>query len=159
MGVYKWSEGSRFIGDVQEIGDWLENIDDRTTDRIVRLAENPKCPAHHCFTWEDDKAAHRWRMQEARMLVNAIVVVREDDNGQTLEIPAYESVIVADKRQYVSTTVASLTEDEVWSQISGEAKAAIKSLRRKLTAYQHLRKASIEQAQGHLELAAEALGA
>jgi hypothetical protein len=152
--VYKWKFGTRMSGDAQKIGEWLERIDVKTPENIVMEAEDDGCPAHECFTWDDHKAAHEFRKHEARMLVNAIVTSPEEDS---YEIPAYESVIINEQRQYVPTTVESLTEDDIWTQIAGEAKSTIKSLQHKLNAYSHIRKEQAENAQKYLSLASEAM--
>lgn len=86
------------------------------------------------------------------MLVNAIVTSPEEDS---YEIPAYESVIINEQRQYIPTTVESLTEDDIWMQIAGEAKSTINSLQHKINAYSHIRKEQAENAQKYLSLASE----
>lgn len=150
--VYKWKEGSRFSGDIEAIGEWIDSLDQKTPEILVNEAEDKKCPAHNCFTWDDAKAAHQHRLQEARLLVNSIVVEEEEK-----ERPAFESVIVENTRQYVSTTIESLSDEDIWEQIVGEAKASIRSLQKKLNTYSYIRKEQSEKAQYHLHLASEAI--
>jgi len=154
MGVYKWKEGSWVSGDAQKVGEWIEGIQVKTPENIVNEAEDEKSPGHKYFTWDDYKAAHYWRLQEARLLINSIVTVAEDED---VEMPAYESVIINEKRQYVPTTIESLTEQDIWNQISGEAQSTIKSLRHKLKIYSHIRKEQSEKAQQYLQMASEAI--
>jgi hypothetical protein len=153
--VYEWNNGSRFKGDPQVIGEWLSGLGTKTPENIVNEAEDEKSPGHSCFTWNDSEAAHKYRLHEARLLVNAIIVKEDEDDEY--KRPAFESVIIQDKRQYVETTVESLTEDDIWEQIAGEAKQTIKSLQHKLKMYKHLREESVERAQMHLEQAKEAI--
>lgn len=157
MGIYKWKSGTRFKSDVQEVGKWLENIEERTPENIVEQAKSESCPAHECFTWDEKKAAKKWNIQEARMLVNAIITVSESDDREDIEFPAFESVIIGDSRQYVSTTVDTLTDDDLWNQIAGEARSSIASLQRKLKVYSHMRNEQADIAQHHLDLARDAL--
>jgi hypothetical protein len=156
MAVYEFGKGSRVGGNAQEIGEWLYGLEKRTPEIIVNEAEDEVCPAHGCFTWDDYEAAHKCRLQEARMLVNSIVVVADPGENE-FRYPAYESVIVSNERQYVPTTIESLSDEEIWMQIAGDAKQTIRSLQHKLSTYSHMRGEDVHKAQRHLELASEAM--
>lgn len=156
MTVYRWSENARLGGDPQEVGEWIESLERKTPDIIVQNAKKKDSPGHRYFTWKDNEAAHKWRIQEARTLVNAIVV-EEKNEEENYTRPAFESVIIQDERMYVSTSIESLSDDDIWEQISGEAIQTIKSLQKKLKTYSHLRKFSVDQAQIHLDMAREAI--
>jgi len=45
---------------------------------VVKAAEKEKSPLHQYFTWDDAKAAHEYRLEEARRLIRVFVTVRED---------------------------------------------------------------------------------
>lgn len=157
MGIYEWSEGSRFKGDAQKIGDELSKLGVLTPENIVKRAGNPKSAMHGCFTWDDQKAAGMWRNQEARMLVNAIVTVADPEDEDSLTFPAFESVVIGNTRQYASTTIETLTDDELWGQIAGDIQGSIYALQRKLKVYGRLRKEQADTVQHHLDLAREAV--
>lgn len=40
---------------------------------VVARAADPASPLHKHFTWDDSEAAAKWRMHEARNLINAVV--------------------------------------------------------------------------------------
>jgi hypothetical protein len=46
-----------------------------TPERVVEAARDPKSPLHSRFTWENDEAAHQWRLQQARQLIRVCVSV------------------------------------------------------------------------------------
>jgi len=58
-----------------EIQSELEAIRDEDDDGVLRpevivdRAANPKSPLHNQFTWEDTKAAHEYRLWQARTLI------------------------------------------------------------------------------------------
>jgi hypothetical protein len=158
MGIYKWGNSYRPKGDAQKIGEWIDSLEEKTPEVIVQKAKNKRCPAHHCFTWEDSEAAEKWRLQEARMLVNAIVVEEESEN-ETVSRPAFESVIIGEQRQYVPTTIESLSDDEIWEQIADEAVMTIRTLQHKLNTYSYIRERKVANAQRHLSKAREAIKA
>lgn len=43
-------------------------------EAVVAAAENPKSALHSWFTWDDTKAAHEYRLEEARRLIRVQVV-------------------------------------------------------------------------------------
>lgn len=56
----------------------LELLDDRALlmpERVVEAARDAASPLHAHFTWDDDAAAHKWRMHQARMLINSVEIV------------------------------------------------------------------------------------
>jgi hypothetical protein len=48
-------------------------------EAVVAFAKNPKTELHHCFTWDNTKAAHQWRLHEARMIIRVSVTIISDD--------------------------------------------------------------------------------
>lgn len=42
-------------------------------DAVVSAAKAENSPLHKYFTWEDNEAAHQWRLHEARMMLRVVV--------------------------------------------------------------------------------------
>ena len=86
----------------------LETISEKTPANIVKKAKSQKSAMHKCFTWEEGKAAEQWRLQEARQMVNHLVVaydiVTEKKGPARVIINAYSSVPVQKGRQFVRTS-------------------------------------------------------
>lgn len=51
------------------------------TENIVRFAENPNTALHARFNWDDTKAAHSYRLYQARALVRVFVEVVKTRGG------------------------------------------------------------------------------
>lgn len=49
-------------------------------EAIVAAAQDPNSPLHGQFTWDDDEAARRWRLEQARFLIKSYTVVYEPLN-------------------------------------------------------------------------------
>lgn len=47
---------------------------------VVEAAEAPTSPLHHFFTWDDNLAAEKWRLWEARDLIASFTVYSEEVN-------------------------------------------------------------------------------
>ena len=43
-----------------------------TPEQVVEAAKNPKSPLHDCFTWDNNAAAEKWRIEEARELIRSV---------------------------------------------------------------------------------------
>lgn len=153
--VYQWKDTARFSTDAQVIGEELESINVLDPAHIVEYAEDKDTELHKCFTWDDAKAAHLYRLEEARKVVQMIVTVEESDEAPK-EYRAFESVIINDHRQYVPTKTA-LSDKSTREQILGEIGAAIGELSKKADMYRYLAEQEINKAQYHLDLAKEAV--
>lgn len=67
--------------DPQVVGEHLEKLRLRNNDRlttpvILKDASDPDSPIHDVFQWDDTKAAHEFRLVQARNMTNHLVVVR-----------------------------------------------------------------------------------
>ena len=72
---------------------------------VVSLATDPAHPLHSYFEWDDTAAAHRWRIEQAGMLLR--VTYRPDPEKPT-ELRAFMAVRGEDapRSQYVPTSEA-----------------------------------------------------
>ena len=76
-------------------------------DALWQAAQDPKSPAHNCFTWDKDTAARGfWRIQ-ARRYMRSIVVIVDDSEPEPITV----NVRVDGKRKYVLTERAKETPD------------------------------------------------
>lgn len=48
-----------------------------TPENVLEVAKNKDTELHKCFTWTDSEAAHKWRLREARQLIQLFVVKTE----------------------------------------------------------------------------------
>jgi hypothetical protein len=158
MGVYKWKESTRFSADAQAIGEELESIGTLKPGDIVEFAEDEKTELHKCFTWDDSKAAHLYRVEEARGVVQAVITVDESPDREPVEYRAFESVIVDGERRYMPTRTI-LNDEDMRAQVLGEIGSAIGELSSKAKTYRYLAQRELDTAQRHLELAREAVTA
>ena len=91
---YGWKAGSR-VGklDPQKVGERLEQLQARhgtiTAHVVVQEAKKKASPLHNAFEWNNDKAAHEWRLHQARKLVGALVVRIENGDEEPFVTRAY----------------------------------------------------------------------
>lgn len=74
--IYRPAAGSSLSKEkAQIVGETLEKMGSFTPLDVVQAARNEESPLHEHFTWDDLKAAEKYRLWEARHLVNTITVV------------------------------------------------------------------------------------
>lgn len=61
---------------------------------LVKESEPKDAPLHPAFTWDNKKAAHEYRLIQARTVIRAVTVVAEDKS----ESPAYVHVRVEERK-------------------------------------------------------------
>lgn len=104
--VYSWRKHHN--ADAQAVGEWLSSLSDVSADNIVKLAKRKTCPAHDAFTWDNDAAAHEYRLVQARIMVRSIKVEIVNKKREAVEVDAF--IDSSTRGQYVDVFTAS--EDE-----------------------------------------------
>lgn len=73
--------------DPQRVAEEIISIgDDATPQQIVETARDASLELHRCFTWDNQVAADKWRLQEARLLVCHLVIQNEDPESTLPEV-------------------------------------------------------------------------
>ena len=85
--TYQWKVPGIMPVDAQTAGNELQRIYERDgviePETVVEESENPSAPLHSCFEWDDEKAAHKYRITQAQNIIRAIVVVNEAKQPET----------------------------------------------------------------------------
>lgn len=85
--TYQWKVPGIMPVDAQTAGNELQRIYERDgviePETVVEESENPSAPLHSCFEWDDEKAAHKYRITQAQNIIRAIVVVDEAKQPET----------------------------------------------------------------------------
>lgn len=89
---YEWKAGGRaFKTPAVEAHNTIELIRKRdgacTPAALVEWARNPDAPLHQDFEWNDSEAAEAYRRDQARTIMNHLVVVYRDANAPAREKP------------------------------------------------------------------------
>lgn len=89
---YEFKPGRRISGDAQKIGEELAGLfaasdGNRDPEDVIEFARDSSREVHKAFTWDDAKAGHQWRLQEARQLIRAVVTVVDRGDGEVIRTP------------------------------------------------------------------------
>ncbi len=68
-----------------------DNDKQLTADLVVAKSKAKSSPLHKCFEWNDKKAGGKWRVHQARNIINCVSVVK-DVNGEDKEVKAFVNI-------------------------------------------------------------------
>lgn len=92
--TYQWKVPGIMPVDAQTAGNELQRIYKRDgviePETVVLESESPSAPLHSCFEWDNEKAAHKYRITQAQGIIRAIVSVNETEKSP--ETRAFVSV-------------------------------------------------------------------
>ena len=102
-GIYK-ADAEKVYSEITSLGDSFSPAD------IVEKARDDDTELHKCFTWDDTKAATRWREQEARVLFGNLVVKTTTSGGEEVNVRVIESVKARNTYMPTSVVIRSKTD-------------------------------------------------
>ena len=130
---FKARVGSPFsVKDAQKIGEELESIKSKgvlNPKNVVERANNKKSILHNLFEWDDTEAAEKFRLQQARNIVNHVIEVIVVRGNQIEERAFFNVVAKNDENVYVSLTEA-ITMPSYKKQLLKEMETTLENLLR-----------------------------
>lgn len=84
-----WSKIGEAIynADAQKVAEEIESIgSDVKPAQIVEKARDSSTELHKCFTWDNDEAAEKWRLHQARHITGCLVIRRIEEQENVPEI-------------------------------------------------------------------------
>ena len=128
---FKARTGSPFKQeDAQKVGEELDKIKSKenlTPESVVGVAKNKKSVLHKYFEWDNDEAAEKWRLQQARNIVNhiiEIVVIR----GKEEETKAFFAVVTQEKENVYVGRAEAMKVPSYRKQLLGQMENTLQNL-------------------------------
>lgn len=106
-----------------------------TAERVLQEAVSARSPLHKFFEWDDRKAAHQYRLEQARRLVRSIEVVLEDAKGKQVPMKAYYSVKDSEGQRGYEAMAFVFSSPDLADQIIEEAHAQLEAWKVKYGRY------------------------
>lgn len=100
-----------------------------TPANVVKAGEDPTSPLHGFFTWDDEAAAEKHRLNEARDLIRA-VKIRVEYTDRMVTAPCYVHDPRAIGQGYVSLTSLKSDTDVARAAVQAELRRAYGCLER-----------------------------
>lgn len=149
MKKYDFRPGFAWKADPEEVGRTIEKLSKQTGGEVspamvVEEAKKKNSPLHNCFEWNNTKAAEKWRIHQARLLLGSIVINFEYSEAQTIR--AFLNIQTPEKQTY--SHIDSIINDEAKMQfVIDQLKRKLALISEQLKTYESLKEHSkvIEQ--------------
>lgn len=127
--IYEFKQQSSTGGtDPQAVGEALQELRNKHDGiepvEVVKMAKRKTSPLHEYFEWDNTVAGAKWRVDQARRLIKAIVIIDPDTQ---VEEPAFVNVKIDGVQYYQSTHIALHNADE-WESAVHEIASQIARL-------------------------------
>ena len=133
----EWSRVGKglYKADAQKVAEEIMSIgSEATPSQIVEKARDEDSELHKCFTWDDQKAAEQWRLQQARSVVGCLIVHREEKYEDKPEVRVFHK---NDSGGYKPATYVFTHADE-HEKLLQAAYAELAAFKRKYSSLQEL---------------------
>ncbi len=113
---FAWREGRALKADANEIGKALSDLavklgrdefQEIESWELVDEARDPSSIFHPLFEWDNDRAAHEHRLDQARRIFSSISFQIISPGVSEKQVIAYVSLQVEGRRAYMPTTIAA----------------------------------------------------
>lgn len=134
----KWREGfDRFYdADAELVAQELSKLKSTKPADIVDAARDEGTELHKCFTWKDDEAAEKWRVQEARNLMYRLVIKEEEVPKDRPEIRMYYNTKPSEG--YKPTEIV-ITQVDEYKRMLERAYAELRAFKEKYSCLKELK--------------------
>lgn len=89
---YSWG-GIPMKTSAQAVGEHLENLEQKhgaiTKQLFLDSARPEESPMHGLFEWDDQRAAEKWRLQQANIIINSLRIDVVSENNETVKLNAF----------------------------------------------------------------------
>ena len=114
--VIKWSVNGLFKADANKCFEEITSIGDEVKpEQVLDYARDEDSELHKCFDWDDSSAAEKYRLYQARLVVNHLIVVKRDPENEKQEPVQFRVMMKNDDDHssgYKQTLVMVRDEDE-----------------------------------------------
>ncbi len=105
----EWKIKGIFKGNADRVYDEIKTLPAVTPKAVLEKAKDKKSELNKCFTWNNDEAAEKYRLIEARRIIQLLVVSpRDSEDAQPVRI----FQISSEKNQYQENEYFMRNEDE-----------------------------------------------
>lgn len=120
----KWRTGAIFKADPQKV---YEEIGDTeiSAEELLEKARQDNTELHKCFEWDDHVAGEKYRLQQARQVLNSLIFIPVEESEAPVRIFSYTP-----ETKYKPTVQMVVNIDEYQSLLA-QAKSELDAFRKK----------------------------
>lgn len=138
--VYKWKIDGVWKQDANIVGNELKVLadnNDLSPESVLETARDKDSPLHDLFEWDDRIAAEKYRLSQARRIIQQIVLVNDHPNAETRELRAFVTESRSDGHYQLITTV--IEDPDTYEVLLKRAKFELQMFRDKYKAILELK--------------------
>ena len=105
-----WAVAGLHKGDAQKCYDECQTLEEVTPANVLEKARNKKTELHKCFEWDDSVAGEKYRLIQARQIIQHFVIIPPDDEEDTPKVRSYQ--ITTERSKYEPTRMFLQNPDE-----------------------------------------------
>lgn len=139
--IIKWSLKDLYKADAGKCYEEIQQIGEEVRpEQVLDKARDSKTELHKCFDWDDSSAAEKYRLQQARQVINHLIVIKRDEEDDGKE-PVQFRVMLKNGRKldsgYKQTIVMVKDEDE-YQKLLAQAYSELHSFKQKYSCLSEL---------------------
>lgn len=139
--VIKWSVSGIFRADASKCYQEIQDIGEEVKpEQVLDVARDEDTELHKCFEWDDSLAAEKYRLHQARNVINHLIVVKrevEDDDSKPIQFRVLmknESDMDSGYKQ----TVVMVRDDDEYKKLLEQAYRELHSFKQKYSCLSEL---------------------
>ena len=113
--IIKWSVSGVFKADANKCYEEIQEIGEEVKpEQVLDKARDSESELHKCFDWDDSSAAEKYRLHQARLVINHLIVVKRDvdEEKEPVQFRVMLKNDTARESGYKQTLVMVRDEDE-----------------------------------------------
>ena len=139
--IIKWSINGIFKADANKCYEEIQQIGDEVKpEQVLDKARDEDSELHKCFDWNDSTAAEKYRLFQAKQVINHLIVIQRNDEEKESQ-PVQFRVMLKNERTkesgYKQTIVMVRDEDE-YRKLLEQAYAELHSFKQKYSCLSEL---------------------
>lgn len=139
--IIKWSINGIFRADANKCYEEIQQIGDEVRpEQVLKKAKDKKSELHKCFDWDDSSAADKYRLFQAKQVINHLIVIKHDDENKEREQIQFRVMLKNERTKdsgYKQTIVMIRDEDE-YNKLLKQAYAELHSFKQKYSCLSEL---------------------
>lgn len=138
MSAYAWKTASYIKANADVAGKMCEELEKDgglTPERLLEANKEESAPLHNEFEWEDTIAAHKYRIEQARHIIQCLITIPE---GQSEEAKPVRAFVVTGQIAKYEHINAVLKNEDKYELMLEQALRELKSFQQKYSTLKEL---------------------
>ena len=131
--VIKWSLKDIFKADATKCYEEIQQIGEEVKpEQVVEKARDSNTELHKCFDWDNSSAAEKYRLYQARNVINHLIVIRHDVKEESAPVQ-FRVMMKNDKGSSsgYKQTIVMVKDDDEYKKLLEQAYAELRSFKKK----------------------------